>query len=170
MIEISLPTKNGWGWPQNSNYFASAHFTQYHSLTLLYCLKNKRMGFDSGNRLDLCMCVCVCVYTYSTRSVCTTCACIRWRSGDGDMFYKERSCQEAIVCGQRWQGSNPAMDGILQMKTINKNGAIVSEALNRISAGVWGQSGPHNSLSTGKHICYICLAGKQKTQMDFCTG
>lgn len=62
-----------------------------------------------------------------------------------------------------------AMDGALQMKKINKNGGIVSEAMGRISAGVWGQSGARNSLSIGKHICHVCLVGKMKTQMAPCT-
>lgn len=56
------------------------------------------------------------------------------------------------------------MDGALQMKKINKNGAIVSEATSRISAGVWGQTAARNNLSIGKHICHICLAGETKTQ------
>lgn len=95
----------------NSDYFSSVHFTQYHSLNLLYCLKNKRMGFDSGTDW-ICVCAraCVCVLAQLCVCLCTSfyvCACIGWRSRGGNIFYKELSCQEAIVCAVRWQASNP---------------------------------------------------------------
>lgn len=47
------------------------------------------------------------------------------------------------------------MNGALQIKKINKNAAIVSEAMSRISAGVWGQNAARNSLSMKKQICHI---------------
>lgn len=65
------------------------------------CLKNKRMGFDSGDRLDLC------AWARGHVGVFHACGLIRWRSRDGDIFYEEHSCRGAIVCAARWQAGNP---------------------------------------------------------------
>lgn len=114
--------------------------------------------------------VCVCVYScvFVQLPVClrtsfSVCACVGWRSRSGNIFYKELSCQEAIVCTVRWQASNPG-DGWrpADEKKKKKIEPLFSEAMSRISAGVWGQSAARNSLSIGKNICHICLAGKRR--------
>lgn len=96
--------------------------------------------------------------------------CVLAVDGDRGMatsFTRGLLSREAIVCAAGLTGEQPpAMDGALQMKKINKNGAIVSEAMSRIFARVRGQRAARNSSSIGKHICHICLSDKTRTQMD----
>lgn len=85
----------------NGDYLASVGLPQQLSLSSPDWLKNKGMGFDTGDRLDLC------VWARGHVGVFHACGLIHWRSRDGDIFYEEHSCRGAIVCTARWQAGNP---------------------------------------------------------------
>lgn len=134
-------------------------------------------GIWFGGRLDFCACVWVCIFVCSWAHA--TCLCMLTLFMCVPVLHGDRGLATSFTRSSRvrkplsvwWDDRRvaPAMDGALQMKKINKNGAIVSEAMSRISAGVWGQSAARNSLSIGRHICHICLVGKTKTQMALFT-
>lgn len=85
----------------------------------------------------------------------------------GSIFYKELSCQEAIVCATRWQASRTGDEWCPADKKINKNAAIVLEAMSRISAGVWDQNVARNSLSIKKQICHIFFLLAKSSNSSF---
>lgn len=130
--------RRGGGWPQNawnSDYFTSEQYSQYNSLSLLYCLKNKKDEIWFRARLNLCVGVCVstCVFLWQM------CVCFCAHAFTcGNSFYKRLWCREAIVCAPSWRMRSPH-NGCCPAdeKKINRN-AIVSEAMSRISTGVWG--------------------------------
>ena len=69
--------------------------------------EKQRDGIWFRFRLDLCACafVCSCVHTFVGTFMCFFCVAQSPRGGD--IFYKELSCQEAIVCAPRWQARSP---------------------------------------------------------------
>lgn len=96
------------------------------------------------------------------------CGLIHWRWRDGDAsFTRSTRVGEPLSVQRDDRRVTLAMDGALWMKKINKKALIVSEAMSSISAGVWLQSAPHNSLSIGKiHLlCWSCW--QKKSQMHF---
>lgn len=128
------------------------------------------MRFDSGARLDFSvrirvLCADVVRTFVVTVSLCTVlCVCVdlyctvikRWQH----LLHGAHMSGSRCLCGKMTgpgDGWCPA-DG--KKKKKHKNGAIVSEAISRISAGVSGQNAKSNSLLIGKCICHICLVGK----------
>lgn len=107
------------------------------------------------------LCVCLCTLFYNV--------CLHRDWGVATYFTRSSHVRKPLSVQRDDRRVTQAMDGALQKKKINKNRAIVSEVMSRISAGVSRQSTARNSLSIGKHICHICLAGKTQTQMDLFT-
>lgn len=124
--------------------------------------EKQKDGIWFRDRLDLCVRICA----FMCPHVCGDCVFVRARTfmcvpvlhrdrGVATSFTRSSHVRKPLSVRRDDRRVALAMDGALQMKKINKDGAIVSEATRRISAGVWGQSAARNSLSIGKHICHI---------------
>jgi len=94
------------------------------------------MGFGSGSDW-ICVRVHLCVHV-STHLLGLSCAfsVLHKVRGVATSFTRSSHVRKPLSVRHDDRREALAMDGALELKKINKNGAIVSEAMSRISAGV----------------------------------